>query len=80
MHIHRTQFALDHAYVIVQPAVPSHWSLLGMAGDDKSGLTAQLRVREALRRRFPRRPWMDVVTKVNIYVGICVNVWGSYTI
>jgi hypothetical protein len=35
-----------------------------MAGDDKSSLAAQLSVREALRRRFPRRPWMDVVTKV----------------
>lgn len=43
-----------------------------MAGDDKSSLAAQLAIREQLRRRFPHRPWLDVVTKVNncIYIYI----------
>lgn len=35
-----------------------------LAGD-KSTLEAQLNVRTHLKRRFPRRPWVDVVSKVN---------------
>lgn len=32
----------------------------------KSTLTAQLNVREHLKSRFPRRPWLDVVSKADI--------------
>ena len=34
----------------------------GLAGD-QSNLQAQLNVREYLRTRFPRRPWLDVMSK-----------------
>ena len=34
----------------------------GLSGE-KSTLTAQLNVRKHLKERFPRRPWLDVVSK-----------------
>lgn len=40
----------------------------GLSGE-KSTLTAQLNVREHLKYRFPRRPWLDVVSKADIELG-----------
>lgn len=37
----------------------------GLSGE-KSTLTAQLNVRTGLKQRFPRRPWIDVVSKGDI--------------
>lgn len=37
----------------------------GLSGE-KSTLTAQLNVREHLKSRFPRRPWLDVVSKADV--------------
>ena len=34
----------------------------GMSGE-KSTLTAQLNVRNYLKTRFPKRPWLDVISK-----------------
>ena len=39
----------------------------GHAGDATSSPEAQLAVRDALRARFPRRPWIDVVSKADLY-------------
>ena len=41
----------------------------GLAGE-KSSLEAQLNVRKHLRQRFPKRPWLDVVSKVNILTSL----------
>lgn len=40
----------------------------GLAGE-KSTLSAQLNIRAHMRQRFPRRPWLDVVSKV-LYVFV----------
>ena len=37
----------------------------GLSGE-KSTLTAQLNVRKHLKERFPKRPWIDVVSKGEI--------------
>ena len=39
----------------------------GRAGERTSSPDAQLAVRDALRARFPRRPWIDVVSKADLY-------------
>jgi len=41
--------------------------LSGHAGDAKSSPEDQLRVRNDLRARFPKRPWIDVVAKGDLY-------------
>jgi nucleolar GTP-binding protein len=38
----------------------------GLSGDKTSSLTAQLAVRSYLKQRFPRRPWIDVLSKGDI--------------
>mmetsp|Transcript_19598 Transcript_19598/g.28195 ORF Transcript_19598/g.28195 Transcript_19598/m.28195 type:complete len:419 (+) Transcript_19598:75-1331(+) len=35
---------------------------------DKSSLQAQLNIRRSLRERFPRRPWLDVVSKADVEI------------
>lgn len=40
----------------------------GLSGEQHSSLEAQLRVRETLRKRFPRRPWLDVVSKGDLEI------------
>jgi len=40
----------------------------GLAGE-KSNLQAQLNVREYLRGRFPRRPWLDVMSKGDLDIS-----------
>lgn len=40
--------------------------LSGGAGDKCSSVEDQLVLRRELRRRFPRRPWIDVVSKVDL--------------
>ena len=37
----------------------------GLSGD-KSTLQAQLNVRNYLKTRFPKRPWLDIVSKADI--------------
>ena len=37
----------------------------GLAGE-KSTLSAQLNIRQYLKQRFPRRPWIDVVSKADL--------------
>lgn len=37
----------------------------GLSGE-KSTLVAQLNVRDALKSRFPRRPWIDVISKADL--------------
>lgn len=39
----------------------------GLSGD-QSSLEKQLNVREALRQRFPRRPWLDVISKGDLEI------------
>eukprot|EP00933_Yihiella_yeosuensis_P018165 TRINITY_DN15012_c0_g1_i1.p1 TRINITY_DN15012_c0_g1~~TRINITY_DN15012_c0_g1_i1.p1 ORF type:complete len:625 (+),score=104.48 TRINITY_DN15012_c0_g1_i1:33-1877(+) len=34
-------------------------------------LEAQIRLRESLRRKFPQRPWLDVVTKIDREEDLC---------
>ena len=41
--------------------------LTGHAGDAKSSPEDQLAVRDALKAKFPRRPWVDVVSKADLY-------------
>eukprot|EP00614_Pseudopedinella_elastica_P009186 CAMPEP_0172589296 /NCGR_PEP_ID=MMETSP1068-20121228/8070_1 /TAXON_ID=35684 /ORGANISM="Pseudopedinella elastica, Strain CCMP716" /LENGTH=457 /DNA_ID=CAMNT_0013384865 /DNA_START=38 /DNA_END=1411 /DNA_ORIENTATION=- len=40
--------------------------LTGLSGDDKSSVLDQCEVRRELRERFPRRPWLDVVSKADL--------------
>mmetsp|Transcript_29322 Transcript_29322/g.59983 ORF Transcript_29322/g.59983 Transcript_29322/m.59983 type:complete len:472 (+) Transcript_29322:34-1449(+) len=40
--------------------------LSGLSGDAKSSVEDQCAVRRELRARFPRRPWLDVVSKADI--------------
>jgi nucleolar GTP-binding protein len=40
--------------------------LSGLSGDDKSSVKDQCLVRRELRERFPRRPWVDVVSKADL--------------
>jgi nucleolar GTP-binding protein len=40
----------------------------GLSGEHHSSLDAQLAVREALRSRFPQRPWLDVVSKSDLEI------------
>lgn len=42
--------------------------LSGGAGDRCSSVEDQLRLREEVRARFPRRPWIDVVSKIDLGV------------
>jgi nucleolar GTP-binding protein len=40
----------------------------GLSGE-QSNLQAQLNVRDAMRSRFPRRPWLDVISKGDLDVS-----------
>jgi nucleolar GTP-binding protein len=40
--------------------------LSGAAGDKCSSVADQLALRREMRSRFPRRPWIDVVSKVDL--------------
>jgi nucleolar GTP-binding protein len=40
--------------------------LTGQAGDACSSIADQLQLRQEMRRRFPRRPWIDVLSKVDL--------------
>lgn len=40
--------------------------LSGQAGDKCSSVEDQLKLRKEVRARFPRRPWIDVVSKVDL--------------
>jgi nucleolar GTP-binding protein len=40
--------------------------LSGQAGDKCSSVADQLQLRREVRERFPRRPWIDVVSKVDL--------------
>jgi nucleolar GTP-binding protein len=40
--------------------------LSGQAGDKCSSVEDQLQLRKEIRQRFPRRPWIDVVSKVDL--------------
>jgi len=40
--------------------------LSGLSGDAKSSVEDQCAVRRELRERFPRRPWLDVVSKADL--------------
>jgi nucleolar GTP-binding protein len=40
--------------------------LSGQAGDKCSSVEDQLQLRREIRSRFPRRPWIDVVSKVDL--------------
>lgn len=42
--------------------------LTGEAGDKCSSIEDQLQLRKEVRARFPRRPWIDVVSKVDLGV------------
>lgn len=44
----------------------------GLSGDHHSSLDAQLAVRRALRMQFPRRPWLDVVSKADLVLPAAV--------
>ena len=47
----------------------------GLSGE-KSTLLAQLNVRKHLKERFPKRPWLDVVSKgTSVYVRACTSVF-----
>ena len=58
-----TMATMDH----LPSAVVFVCDLSGHAGERTSSPDAQLAVRDALRARFPRRPWIDVVSKVDLY-------------
>jgi Nucleolar GTP-binding protein 1 (NOG1) len=50
----------------------------GLSGE-KSTLLAQLNVRKHLKERFPKRPWLDVVSKGTcecVCAGVCVCACG----
>lgn len=40
----------------------------GLSGE-KSTIEAQLNVRKMLKERFPRRPWLDVISKGTKYLS-----------
>ena len=40
--------------------------LSGLSGDDKSSVADQCAVRRELRQRFPKRPWLDVISKTDL--------------
>ncbi|VEU34727.1 unnamed protein product [Pseudo-nitzschia multistriata] len=40
--------------------------LSGQAGDKCSSVEDQLQLRREIRQRFPRRPWIDVVSKIDL--------------
>lgn len=40
--------------------------LSGLAGDACSSVQDQLALRKQIRARFPRRPWIDVVSKIDL--------------
>ncbi len=40
----------------------------GLSGE-KSNLNAQLNVRNYLRNRFPKRPWLDVISKADLDIS-----------
>jgi nucleolar GTP-binding protein len=42
--------------------------LSGQAGDKCSSIADQLQLRREIRSRFPRRPWIDVVSKIDLGV------------
>lgn len=42
--------------------------LSGQAGDKCSSVEDQLQLRKEIRKRFPRRPWIDVVSKYDLGV------------
>jgi nucleolar GTP-binding protein len=42
--------------------------LSGQAGDKCSSISDQLQLRREIRSRFPRRPWIDVVSKIDLGV------------
>ena len=42
--------------------------LSGLAGDKCSSIAGQLAVRKEVRTKFPKRPWVDVVSKVDLGV------------
>jgi len=42
--------------------------LSGLAGDKCSSVDDQLLLRKQVRARFPRRPWIDVVSKIDLGV------------
>ena len=48
----------------------------GLSGE-KSTLLAQLSVRKHLKERFPRRPWLDVVSKGTIDLSLSHIVTNS---
>jgi nucleolar GTP-binding protein len=41
----------------------------GLSGEQHSSLEAQLAVRDDLRARFPKRPWLDVVSKADLNIS-----------
>jgi nucleolar GTP-binding protein len=41
----------------------------GLSGEQHSSLDAQLAVRASLRERFPKRPWIDVVSKADLNIS-----------
>lgn len=43
--------------------------LTGEAGDKCSSIEDQLQLRKEVRSRFPRRPWIDVVSKVDLGIA-----------
>jgi len=47
-------------------AVMFVFDLTGLSGDDKSSIEDQFVLRQELRRRFPKRPWLDVVSKADL--------------
>ena len=57
-----TMAPMDH----LPSAVVFVCDLSGHAGERTSSPDAQLAVRDALRARFPRRPWIDVVSKADL--------------
>jgi nucleolar GTP-binding protein len=57
-----TLAALQHLPTAVMYVV----DLSGLAGDQCSSVDHQLLLRKQVRQRFPNRPWMDVVSKVDL--------------
>ena len=49
----------------------------GLSGE-KSTLLAQLSVRKHLKERFPRRPWLDVVSKGAAVLSLCNYLMITY--
>ena len=43
-----------------------HTYLASIASGEKSTLAAQLNVRQYLKTRFPKRPWIDIVSKADL--------------